>query len=294
MSYIIKIYAIRSILGGNGLPQPRCCSGAGIIDEPLDALPVQPQRGAADADDPAAALRHPADLRRRSSAFRASLLEASADLGAAGLARPSCRVILPLSLPGVLIGASLHLRAGDRRLRHAADGRRHERLHLRPHRLQPVRHWPSTGRSARRLSVILMVAVLAVARGSPLARPAARRTRHDALPWYARLGLRDRGGTGAGGPLRSAAADRLPSFFDLRRGDVVWDSFGLHWLCGAVRATRASSRRLGNTLLVGAAAVVLSLVLGTLLAFWYHGPSRPRPRSCCRSSSSCRSCCRRS
>ena len=96
------------------------------------------------------------------------------------------------------------------------------------------------------------------------------------LPWYARLGLRTVAALALVvlyGPLLLTV---FLSFFDLRRGEVVWDSFGLQWYAALAR-NRGIVEALGNTLLVGAAAVVLSLLLGLLIAFWYHAhPGRAR------------------
>ena len=49
MSYVIKIYAMRSILGGNGFLN-RALLALGLIDQPLDALRLQSECRAADAD----------------------------------------------------------------------------------------------------------------------------------------------------------------------------------------------------------------------------------------------------
>ncbi len=96
------------------------------------------------------------------------------------------------------------------------------------------------------------------------------------LPWYARLGLRVIVALALVilyGPLLLTV---LLSFFDAGRDGVRWDSFGFHWYV-ALFQNRGIAQALGNTLLVGAATVVCSLVLGTLLAFWYHAhPGRPR------------------
>ena len=103
MSYIIKIYAIRSILGSNGFLN-RILLALGIIDEPwtfllfnLNAVMLT----LAILLIPFAILPIFLALER----IPRNLLEASADLGA----RPwqtFRTVILPMSLPGVVIGAS--------------------------------------------------------------------------------------------------------------------------------------------------------------------------------------------
>jgi spermidine/putrescine transport system permease protein len=104
MSYIIKIYAIRSILGGNGFLN-RTLLYLGIIDEPwtflifnLNAVMLT----LAILLIPFAILPIFVALER----IPRNLLEASADLGARPLLT-FLTVILPLSLQGVVIGASL-------------------------------------------------------------------------------------------------------------------------------------------------------------------------------------------
>ena len=103
MSYIIKIYAIRSILGGNGLLN-RTLLNLGIIDEPwtflifnLNAVMLT----LAILLVPFAILPIFVALEK----VPRDLLEASADLGASA-ARTFRHIILPLSLQGVIIGAS--------------------------------------------------------------------------------------------------------------------------------------------------------------------------------------------
>jgi spermidine/putrescine transport system permease protein len=103
MSYIIKIYAIRSILGGNGFLN-RVLLYLGIIDEPwtflifnLNAVMVT----LAILLVPFAILPIFVALER----IPRNLLEASADLGAPPLLT-FLTVILPLSMQGVVIGGS--------------------------------------------------------------------------------------------------------------------------------------------------------------------------------------------
>jgi spermidine/putrescine transport system permease protein len=99
MSYVIKIYAIRNILGGNGLLN-KALLWLGLIDEPLKffvfnlnavllALTV--------LLIPFAVLPIFLSLER----IPRSLLEASVDLGASRL-QTFARIILPMSLPGVI------------------------------------------------------------------------------------------------------------------------------------------------------------------------------------------------
>ncbi|HTO81809.1 MAG TPA: ABC transporter permease [Methylomirabilota bacterium] len=66
------------------------------------------------------------------------------------------------------------------------------------------------------------------------------------------------------------------SFFKLRSNQVQWDSFSFE-AYGKLPANENVIDALGNTLLVGSAAVAAALVLGTLLAFYYHG-GRSRTR----------------
>jgi spermidine/putrescine transport system permease protein len=103
MSYVIKIYAVRSILGGNGLLN-RTLMAIGLIDTPsmlfvfnlnavlltLTVLLI-----------PFAVLPIFLSLERIPQALR----HASADLGASG-AQTFWRVTLPLSLPGVVSAMS--------------------------------------------------------------------------------------------------------------------------------------------------------------------------------------------
>ena len=87
------------------------------------------------------------------------------------------------------------------------------------------------------------------------------------LPWYARLGLLVIVALALVilyGPLLLTV---LLSFFDAGRDGVRWDSFGFHWYA-VLFQNRGIAEAVGNTLLVGAATVTCSLVLGTLLAFW--------------------------
>jgi len=99
MSYVIKIYAIRNILGGNGLLN-KALLWLGLIDEPLKffvfnlnavllALTV--------LLIPFAVLPIFLSLER----IPRNLLEASVDLGASRL-QTFARIILPMSLPGVI------------------------------------------------------------------------------------------------------------------------------------------------------------------------------------------------
>jgi spermidine/putrescine transport system permease protein len=103
MSYVIKIYSVRSILGGNGLLN-RTLMALGVIDQPsmffvfnlnavlltLTVLLI-----------PFAVLPIFLSLERIPEGLR----QASADLGASG-AQTFWRVTLPLSMPGVVSAAS--------------------------------------------------------------------------------------------------------------------------------------------------------------------------------------------
>ena len=66
------------------------------------------------------------------------------------------------------------------------------------------------------------------------------------------------------------------SFFRLERNAVRWDSFSFD-AYGALVQNEGIIEAIGNTLIVGGAAVALSLIIGTLLAFHYHG-GRSRAR----------------
>lgn len=60
------------------------------------------------------------------------------------------------------------------------------------------------------------------------------------------------------------------SFFRLRDNLVQWDSFSFD-AYAALPRNQGIMDSLVNTLVVGSSAVALSLVIGTLLAFYYHG-----------------------
>jgi len=103
MSYIIKIYAIRSILGGNGFLN-RILLHLGVIDEPLTFLLFNLNAvmlTLAILLIPFAILPIFVALEK----IPRNLMEAAADLGARPL-QTFRTVILPLSLQGVVIGAS--------------------------------------------------------------------------------------------------------------------------------------------------------------------------------------------
>jgi spermidine/putrescine transport system permease protein len=99
MSYVIKIYAIRSILGGNGVLN-RSLLWLGLIDEPLTFFVFNLNAVLLTLTVlliPFAVLPIFLSLER----IPRSLMDASADLGASA-AQTFLRVILPLSLPGVV------------------------------------------------------------------------------------------------------------------------------------------------------------------------------------------------
>ena len=66
------------------------------------------------------------------------------------------------------------------------------------------------------------------------------------------------------------------SFFRLERNEVQWDSFSFDAYRALFR-NEAVLDALTNTAMVGALAVVLALVFGTIIAFYYHN-SRSRMR----------------
>jgi len=99
MSYVIKIYAIRSILGGKGYLNQALLS-LGLIDEPLKIFVFNLNAvflALTMLLIPFAILPIFLSLER----IPRNLIEASADLGASG-ARTFFKVVLPLSLPGVV------------------------------------------------------------------------------------------------------------------------------------------------------------------------------------------------
>jgi spermidine/putrescine transport system permease protein len=103
MSYIIKIYAIRSILGGTGFLN-RALLDLGIIDEPLTIFVYNLNAVLLTLTAlliPFAVLPIFLSLER----IPRNLLEASSDLGASDL-QTFARVILPLSLPGTVTAAT--------------------------------------------------------------------------------------------------------------------------------------------------------------------------------------------
>ncbi|MFZ5676491.1 MAG: ABC transporter permease [Pseudomonadota bacterium] len=103
MSYIIKIYAIRSILGGNGFLN-RFLVWANLIDQPLTLFVFNLNAVLLTLTVlliPFAILPIFLSLER----IPRTLIEASTDLGASNW-QTFCRVILPLSLPGVVTAAS--------------------------------------------------------------------------------------------------------------------------------------------------------------------------------------------
>lgn len=103
MSYIIKIYAIRSILGGNGFLN-RFLLWTGLVDQPLTLFVFNLNAVLLTLTVlliPFAILPIFLSLER----IPRNLIEASVDLGASNW-QTFWRVILPLSLPGVVTAAS--------------------------------------------------------------------------------------------------------------------------------------------------------------------------------------------
>lgn len=103
MSYIIKIYAIRSILGGNGFLN-RFLLWSGAIDQPLGIFVFNLNAVLLSLTVlliPFAILPIFLALER----IPQSLIEASSDLGASGL-QTFARIIVPLSLPGIVTAAT--------------------------------------------------------------------------------------------------------------------------------------------------------------------------------------------
>ncbi len=103
MSYIIKIYAIRSILGGNGLLN-RFLLWAGIVDQPLTIFVFNLNAILLTLTVlliPFAILPIFLSLER----VPRSLIEASTDLGASNL-QTFARIIVPLCLPGIATAAT--------------------------------------------------------------------------------------------------------------------------------------------------------------------------------------------
>ena len=103
MSYIIKIYAIRSILGGNGFLN-RFLLWTGIIEKPLTVFVFNLNAVLLTLTVlliPFAILPIFLSLER----IPRNLIEASSDLGASNL-QTFARIVLPLCLPGVVTAAT--------------------------------------------------------------------------------------------------------------------------------------------------------------------------------------------
>lgn len=103
MSYIIKIYAIRSILGGNGFLN-RFLLWSGLTDQPLTLFVFNLNAVLLTLTVlliPFAILPIFLALER----IPKSLIEASTDLGASGT-QTFLRIVLPLSLPGIISAAT--------------------------------------------------------------------------------------------------------------------------------------------------------------------------------------------
>ena len=103
MSYIIKIYAIRSILGGNGFLN-RFLLRSGLIEQPLTIFVFNLNAVLLTLTVlliPFAILPIFLSLER----IPRSLIEASSDLGASNL-QTFARIVLPLSLPGTVTAAT--------------------------------------------------------------------------------------------------------------------------------------------------------------------------------------------
>ena len=103
MSYIIKIYAIRSILGGNGFLN-RFLLWTGLITEPLTLFVFNLNAVLLTLTVlliPFAILPIFLSLERIPKSF----IEASSDLGASNL-QTFARIVLPLSLPGIVTAAT--------------------------------------------------------------------------------------------------------------------------------------------------------------------------------------------
>ena len=145
-SYIIKIYAIRSLLGPLGFVN-QALIAPGLLDRPSTALLFN-QRAVLITMVliylPFAILPIFLSLER----VPRGLLAASADLGATGW-QTFRLVVLPLSLPGTIVGGlfAFVLAMGDFVTPQMVGGT--DRLYLWPRRCKASSAWPSIGRSAR-------------------------------------------------------------------------------------------------------------------------------------------------
>ena len=207
------------------LPQPHRCCALGIIDQPLDLLRLQPQRRAADADGAAAALRRSCRSSSRSSASRATCWRPP-PISAPPSGRPSAGSSCRSACRARSSAATFTFVLAHRRFRDAADGRRHQRLHLRADHLQPVRHRLQLAVRRGALGDPARRGVLAAIVAAGLARPrreAPAMIRLAGSAWSL-LGADRRLSSFSSSTGRSSCAIFF-SFFRSQSNAVQWDSF---------------------------------------------------------------------
>ena len=122
-SYVVRSYSWLLVLAENGVVN-RSMIGLGIISEPVQLANTRLATviGFVHFFVMLLTLTIFANLKQLGPSYR----KAAADLGAGALSI-FLHVTLPLTLPGMMVGRVPDLRAGDRRLHHAADSRRQQR-----------------------------------------------------------------------------------------------------------------------------------------------------------------------
>ena len=269
MSYIIKIYAMRGVLGTNGLLNSALLA-LGIADEPVSALLFNLTAVRITLSVvllPFMVLPIYVALERISS----STLHAAADLGATEL-QTFRWVILPLSLPGGIVRRHVHLRPRFGRLSRAGASRRDPGVHIRQAGIQSIRSRVQL--AARRGAFRPADGGRA---GGDLCRPSSRQ---PALATMKRIRLVDI-------PLTAVAVFvyvslYLPillvfvlSFFSMRRGKVNWDTFSLSWYAKLFEDDTLGSA-LWNSLLVGSLAIAAASAFATSAALFVKARSDAR------------------
>ena len=269
MSYIIKIYAMRGVLGTNGLLNSALMA-LGIVDEPVSALLFNLTAVRITLSVvllPFMVLPIYIALER----IPASVLHAASDLGANEL-QTFTGIILPLSLPGGIVGAmfTFVLASGDflaPELVGGIEGFTYGRLIFSQFGL--AFNWPL----GAALSILLMCCARGHLRGAPSGQSKVAAMR--------RLRLLDI--SLASVTTLVYLALYLPillvfvlSFFSMRRGRVNWETFSFGWYARLFE-NEALGDALRNSLFVGGTAVAAAAVFATVAAL--HVNARPSSRS---------------
>ena len=263
MSYIIKIYAIRSILGGTGFLN-RFLLWIGLVDAPLTLFVFNLNAVLLTLTIlliPFAILPIFLSLER----IPRDLIEASSDLGASSL-QTFARIILPLSVPGIVTAASFVfvLAIGDFLTPQMVGGQSGFTFgRIVYSQFGTAFNWPF---GAALATVLAIVAIAVIAAGSRLESP----SKMMRLPGYA---------IGALWVMTSMVFLLLysplvipivSSFFVIAHGEVQWHDPSLSSYA-ALTANAGILEAVGNTLIVGFSASLLSIICGTLLAIHYCG-----------------------